>query len=126
MANMRTKVPEYDKLYAEIVAPILEQRSRLLLSDPKFMEGSLDKQRDMVRELKAEIKKDFDRILDVGGTEQQSLKLRRKLTTYGPADSRRRSKKRMQEMGVEGPMSEWTYQDLKMYENLIDSDKEFY
>ena len=126
MANMRTKVPEYDKLYAEIVAPILEQRSRLLLSDPKFMEGNLDTQRKMVRELKAEIKKDFDNILDVGGVEQQSLKLRKKLTTYGPADSRRRAKERMQEMGVEGPMSEWTYQDLKMYEALIDSDKEFY
>lgn len=125
MLNSRTKVPEYDKLYAELIAPIIERKAEVLLTDPKWINGSKDEQVKMANKLKAEAKKELNTLLEIQPNEQQHVIKRKKLMTQGDPIVRKMAKEEMAKRGVEGPMSEWTMRQLMEYENLIKLVEEY-
>lgn len=127
MANLRTKVPAYDKIYNTMIQPILDKHANALLNDKTFQKMPLDKQRTAIKDMVGKIKSELNSFVEnYGSTDGPAReKLRVKLYSYGTQEEKRRAKEFMKEKGVEGPMSEWTWQQLRMYEDYINFDKEY-
>ena len=47
--DMRTKLPEYDKIFNTAIAPLLEPKMNALLKDKKFLEGDIDTRRSLIK-----------------------------------------------------------------------------
>jgi hypothetical protein len=56
-ADSRSKVPMYDRLFNELLSPILERKARALLSDPKFVKGSNTYKRVKAKQILTEVRK---------------------------------------------------------------------
>lgn len=126
MANMRTKVPAFDKIFNTKVAPILEEEANKLLNDPKFLEANLNDQRDMVKRMRSSIRSQLKELMkDYGSEETQVETLRATLITKGGREAKINAKRFMKEQGVEGPMTEWTYRQLKEYEAYMDLQEKY-
>lgn len=126
MANMRTKVPEYDRIFNVMIEPILDRKAKELMSDPNFMNGTLDEQRSRVDAMERELRNDLNKLmLDYGDEKTATSRLRVKLHGLGSKEQKYRAKEFMKEQGVEGPMTEWTWEQLRMYEDFIELDREY-
>ena len=127
MANMRTKVPEYDKIYNTMIQPILDEKYNKFLGDSDFKKKPLDKQRQAIRDMVSEIKSELNSFIENYGSLEGTTKdkLRVKLMGLGSKEEKYAAKQFMKEQGVEGPMSEWTWKQLKMYEDFISFDREY-
>jgi len=48
--DMRTKIPEYDKVFNTTIAPVLEKRMNTLLKNKRFLEANIDERRKLIKE----------------------------------------------------------------------------
>ena len=127
MANQRTNVPAYDKLYNTMIQPILDKQANKLLNDPNFKKKSKEDQRIAVNTMIKDIKKDLNDQIEMYGSTKGSAaeKLRAKLYNFGSKEEKYKAKQYMKEKGVEGPMTDWTWNQLRMYEEFITFDREY-
>ena len=56
-ADSRSKVPMYDRLFNELLSPLLERKARALLSDSKFIKGSNTYKRVKAKQILTEVRK---------------------------------------------------------------------
>ena len=56
-ADSRSKVPMYDRLFNDLLSPILERKARALLSDQKFIKGSNSYKRARATKILEEVKR---------------------------------------------------------------------
>lgn len=126
MANSRTNNAAYDKLFNENFAPIFKREADKLLNDKEFLAMPLDKQRTRVQTVKNRVSKELKSLMEnYGDTETRKQSLIKKTLSKGTAEEKRRARAFMKEQGADGPMSEWTFKQLQMYNTYIDLEREY-
>ena len=126
MANSRTNNAAYDKLYAEMFAPIFNREAAKLLNNKEFLKMTLGEQRDVVEEKKRDIKAQMNVLMrDFGSPNTQKQYKLARIRNKGTAEQKRKARAFVEERGAEGPMAEWTMKQLEMYEQYIALDREF-
>lgn len=126
MANSRTNNAAYDKLYAEMFAPIFNREAAKLLNNKEFLKMTLGEQRDVIEEKKRDIKAQMNVLMrDFGSPNTQKQYKLARIRNKGTAEQKRKARAFVEERGAEGPMAEWTMKQLEMYEQYIALDREF-
>ena len=127
LANLRTNVPQYDKIYNTMIQPILDKHAATLIDDEAFKNASLADQRLKVKEMVGKIKTELNDFIKTYGSQEGNAReqLRVKLYNFGTVEEKVKAKEFMKEKGVTGPMTDWTWKQLKMYEDYINFDREY-
>ena len=115
-ANMRTKNPQYDKMYNTIIAPVLEDTAARLMRNDKFMKGSVAERRIM---LKAELTKVratvSDYMREASPPETFKQVMIKDARQKGSAEARSAAKKMMQRQGIDASISDYSYKELQLF-----------
>ena len=119
-ANMRTKNPQYDKMYNTIIAPVLEDTAARLMRNDKFMKGSVSERRIM---LKAELTKVratvSDYMREAAPTETFKQVMIKDARQKGSPEARSAAKKMMQRQGVDAGISDYSYKELQLFLEFV-------
>ena len=121
--DMRTKIPEYDKVFNTAIAPVLETRMNKLIKNKRFLEADIGERRKLVKEfvLNPTRKLIRDHLDSTSGTkyfERQKYKASQK----GDKFLREKAMKMMRERGVDvNEVRDFTsMRELMMFNSFID------
>ena len=128
-ADQRGKIPMYDRIFNESIAPMLEPRMSRLLKDERFTEGKglpagaslLQYRRDRVRHELQEARKETRNMLDYYENPGFMDRLRYKAYTKGTKEQQAEALKYMKRNGVSSTdVREFNFRELNMYNSYID------
>lgn len=128
-ADQRGKVPMYDRIFNESIAPMLEPRMTRLLKDKRFTEGQglakgaslLQYRRDRVKYELQQARKETREMLDYYENPGFIDRLRYKAYTKGTKEQQKEALKYMQRNGVSTTdVREFNFRELNMYNSYID------
>jgi hypothetical protein len=128
-ADQRGKIPMYDRIFNESLAPMLEPKMRTLLKDERFTEGKglpagaslLQYRRDRVRHELQEARKETRNMLDYYENPGFMDRLRYKAYTKGTKEQQAEAIKFMKRNGVSiTDVREFSFRELNMYNSYID------
>ena len=121
-ASERSQMAEYDKMFNSHLAPILEKATDKLIRDKRYVEGNTDVRKDMLRSTLREVKsKVREYTNEYAPGKERLLALRRKANMTGNKQLRKVAMDAMQEQyGIEVPISEMNYKELKFFMDYID------
>lgn len=121
--DMRTKIPEYDKVFNTAIAPVLETRMNKLIKNKRFLEADIDERRKLVKEfvLNPTRKLIRDHLDSTSGTkyfERQKYKASQK----GDKFLRQKAMEMMKERGIDvNEVRDFTsMRELMMFNSFID------
>ena len=121
--DMRTKIPEYDKVFNTAIAPVLETRMNKLIKNKRFLEADIGERRKLVKEfvLNPTRKLIRDHLDSTSGTkyfERQKYKASQK----GDKFLRQKAMDMMRERGVDvNEVRDFTsMRELMMFNSFID------
>jgi hypothetical protein len=121
-ASERTKMPEYDRMLNNMIAPVLEKRTQMLLNSDKFKKGNLNKKRimlkTMVTDVKAGVRKDVK--TGVIGIQGERISLAKKAMSMASREIREEAMKFFRDRyGVEADIEDMSYAELDLYIEYI-------
>ena len=119
-ADSRTKIPMYDRIFNESLAPMLEVKMKNLLKDKKFMKGDLQYKRDRVKYELQNARDEVRRALDYHENPGFMDRLRYKASMKGTAEQRKKAKEYLEENGVNADIKDYNFRELNMYNSYID------
>ena len=128
-ADQRGKIPMYDRIFNESIAPMLEPRMTRLLKDKRFTEGQglakgaslLQYRRDRVKYELQQARKETREMLDYYENPGFIDRLRYKAYTKGTKEQQKEALKYMQRNGVSTTdVREFNFRELNMYNSYID------
>lgn len=128
-ADQRGKIPMYDRIFNESIAPMLEPRMTRLLKDKRFTEGQglakgaslLQYRRDRVKYELQQARKETRDMLDYYENPGFIDRLRYKAYTKGTKEQQKEALKYMQRNGVSTTdVREFNFRELNMYNSYID------
>ena len=127
-ASERTKVPEYDKVFNTMVAPIMERELQRLIDTPSFKNGDLNARRQLlkkrVRNIKSYVRKRMEE--GHGGNENARLRMAAKISNVDKeikTDALRMAK---EQFGIDGKVEDMDYRELGIVQDYIDYLKDMY
>ena len=121
-ASERTKMPEYDRMLNNLIAPMLERRTQVLLDSPKFKSANLDKKRIMLREMVSTVKTGIRKKVRTGGAgaENKRIALAKKAATMGSKELRREANRFFKDKyNIEVDVEDMSFAELRVYINYI-------
>ena len=128
-ADQRGKIPMYDRIFNESLAPLLEPRMNALLKDERFMKGTnLQKGESLLQyrrsRVKEELRKARERtreMLDTYESPGYMERLRYKAYSKGTKEQQREAMKYMERNGVSAnDVRDFNFRELNMYNSYID------
>ena len=128
-ADQRGKIPMYDRIFNESIAPMLEPKMSRLLKDKRFTEGQglpkgtslLQYRRDRVKYELQQARKETRDMLDYYENPGFMDRLRYKAYTKGTKEQQAEALKYMQRNGVSTTdVREFNFRELNMYNSYID------
>jgi hypothetical protein len=128
-ADQRGKIPMYDRIFNESIAPMLEPRMTRLLKDERFTEGKglpagaslLQYRRDRVKYELQQARKETREMLDYYENPGFMDRLRYKAYTKGTKEQQAEALKYMERNGVSTTdVREFNFRELNMYNSYID------
>jgi len=125
-ASERSQIAQYDKVFNSYLAPMLERATDKLIRDKRFIEGDTDTRKQMLRTTLSEVKSTVRNYMkeDAPGKEQL-LALRRKATTHGNEQLRKKAMSAMKSrFKFDGTVSDMNYKELKFFMDYVDYLKE--
>ena len=128
-ASERTKIPAYDRMLNEVLAPQLERQTQRLLDSDRFKNANLDKRRTMLKKLVSDIKRDVrkDTARGVSGPEASRLRLATIANSRGSKEVRSEAMKVMKDrFGVEGTLEDFSFTELDIFIDFVDAIKDDY
>jgi hypothetical protein len=125
-ASERSQMADYDKVFNSHLAPILEKATDTLIRDKRYVEGDTDVRKEMLRGVLRETKaKVREYLREYAPGQTQLTAIRSKASEHGSKENRTRAKKAMKErFGIDAPVSEMTYKELKFFMDYVDYLKE--
>ena len=113
-ASERTKVPEYDKVFNTMVAPILEREVQRLLDTPAFKNGSLDDKRELLKQRVSNVKKMIRKRMEqgYGGNDTARLRMAAKLASKKKPIKNEAMKMAKEQFGIEGKLEDLEYREI--------------
>lgn len=121
-ASERTKMPEYDRMLNNLIAPMLERRTQTLLDDPKFKKANLDQKRIMLRDMVSTVKTGIRKKVRTGGAgaENKRIALAKKAATMGSKELRREANRFFKDKyNIEVDVEDMSFAELRVYINYI-------
>ena len=121
-ASERTKMPEYDRMLNNLIAPMLERRTQVLLDSPKFKSANLDKKRIMLREMVSTVKTGIRKKVRTGGAgaENKRIALAKKAAAMGSKELRREANRFFKDKyNIEVDVEDMSFAELRVYINYI-------
>ena len=128
-ASERTKIPAYDKAFNGIIAPVLEEQTRVLLNTPEFKDASLTGKRKMLKVVLADAKKFVRSEMESGylGEEPERLRLAAKASIKGSKEIRKEALKLMKDQyGIDGEVRDFNYNELDIFMEYIEYLEDIY
>ena len=121
-ASERTKMPEYDRMLNNLIAPMLERRTQTLLDNPKFKKANLDQKRSMLRNMVSTVKTGIRKKVKTGGAgaENKRIALAKKAATMGSKELRREANRFFKDKyNIEVDVEDMSFAELRVYINYI-------
>lgn len=122
-SSERTKIPAYDRMLNEVLAPELERQTQRLLDSEKFKEANLNKRRKMLKTLVSDVKRGIRKDVSLGsdGTESRRLRLATVASNKGSKEVRTEAMKYLkQSYGVEGDLKDLSFAELDVFIDFVD------
>jgi len=121
-ASERTKMPEYDRMLNNLIAPMLERRTQTLLDNPKFKKANLDQKRIMLRNMVSTVKTGIRKKVKTGGAgaENKRIALAKKAAAMGSKELRREANRFFKDKyNIEVDVEDMSFAELRVYINYI-------
>ena len=121
-ASERTKMPEYDRMLNNLIAPMLERRTQTLLDNPKFKKANLDQKRSMLRNMVSTVKTGIRKKVKTGGAgaENKRIALAKKAAAMGSKELRREANRFFKDKyNIEVDVEDMSFAELRVYINYI-------
>ena len=119
-ADSRTKIPMYDRIFNESLAPILEVKMSRLVKDKRFKEGDLEYKRGRLKYELTRAREEVRKSLDFNQNQSFMDRLRYKASVKGTKDQRAKTVKYLKTQGVEGRLEDFNFAEINMYNSYID------
>jgi hypothetical protein len=128
-ADQRGKIPTYDRIFNESIAPLLEPKMTRLLKDKRFTEGQglpegtslLQYRRDRVKYELSQARKETREMLDYYENPGFLDRLRYRASTKGSKEQQEEALKYMQRNGVSATsIRDFNFRELNMFNSYID------
>ena len=128
-ADQRGKIPMYDRIFNESIAPLLEPKMTRLLKDKRFTEGQglpegtslLQYRRDRVKYELSQARKETREMLDYYENPGFLDRLRYRASTKGSKEQQEEALKYMQRNGVSATsIRDFNFRELNMFNSYID------
>ena len=128
-ASERTKIPEYDKAFNTLLAPLLEVHTQRLLDTDAFKEASLTGKRRMLKRTISQLKSEVRSRMGEGytGGDNARLRLLAKANSKGNKEMRREAMALMKDTyNVSGSMDDLNIQELDLFIEYVDYLEDMY
>ena len=128
-ASERTKIPEYDKAFNTLLAPLLEVHTQRLLDMDSFKEASLTGKRRMLKRTISQLKSEVRSRMGEGytGGDNARLRLLAKANSKGNKEMRREAMALMKDTyNVSGSMDDLNIQELDLFIEYVDYLEDMY
>ena len=127
-ASERTKIPEYDKIFNNFLAPILEREMQVLLDNPTFKNANVTKQRGMVKSRLRQIKSEVRDHIRTGhlGEEESRLSYAAKIEGKPKETKREAMKMAKEQFGIDGKVEDMNFRELGIILEYVEYLEEMY
>lgn len=128
-ASERTKIPEYDKAFNTLLAPLLEVHTQRLLDTDAFKEASLTGKRRMLKRTISQLKSEVRSRMGEGytGGENARLRLLAKADSKGNIEMRREAMALMKDTyNISGSLDDLNIQELDLFIEYVDYLEDMY
>ena len=126
-ASERSEIPAYDKAFNNLLAPLLEKESRILLKDDTFINANLDRQRSMLKTSLRKVRKEVKEIMEASSGSSYVLRMRRSAVGKGRSkETRQAAKRHMKSKGYETSVRDMSVTELIHYMDYIKAYDEMY
>ena len=119
-ADQRSQVPKYDRVFNQILAPILEHKAGELLKDKRFLEGGSKYRRGRVENILKDARKLVMTTLDSPKNTSHIERQRYRAATKGTKEQKATAMEMMARQGVSADLRDFTYSELQMYTSYIE------
>ena len=115
-ANMRTKNPQYDKMYNTIIAPVLEDSAARLMKNDRFMKGSVSERRLMLKGELTRVRATVNEYMrEFSPPETFKQVMIKDARHKGSAEARSSARKMMKRQGIDASISDYTHKELQLF-----------
>jgi len=128
-ASERTKMPAYDRMLNEVLAPTLERNTQRLISSNKFKKAGLTERRSMLKSMLKEVKKAARTDAGDGslGANNQRLRLANLASKKGTKEIRREALGFMKRRySIDSPLEEFSFTELDVFIDFVDALEDNY
>ena len=128
-ASERTKMPEYDRIFNQTVAPVLERRMTGLLRDKRYVEGNSDVRKAMLKSELTAARKQVREFMKDNSSDPETriAALRRQANMNGNKELRREAMDAMKgRFNFAGSVDDMGYKELKWFMDYVDSLEDYY
>ena len=122
-ASERTKMPIYDRMLNEVIAPTLERNTQTLISSSKFKKAGLTERRSMLKSMLREVKKSARSDVEAGteGANGQRLRLANLASKKGNKELRREAMGFMKRVyKIDSPIEDFSFTELDIFIDFVD------
>lgn len=122
-ASERSNLPEYDRLFNEIIGPRLNEETERLERDPRYREGNIRTRQIMLRERLSRVRSEVRDFVSAGGAgyESEILSIRRQATRHGNKEQRSLAMEAMRDRyGFEGSINDMSVRELHFFMDYVD------
>jgi hypothetical protein len=127
-ASERTKVPAYDKLFNQVISPVLEQKTDALIRSDNFKNATLEGKRSMLRNIVSGVKSDTRKMMQKGylGGDSRRLRMAAKAMDV-PKGIRKEALEMLREQyNVEAEIADFSIAELDVFLEIADYLKDLY
>lgn len=119
-ADQRSQIPKYDRVFNQMLAPILEVEASQLLKDKRFLEGGAKYRRGRVENVLKEARKIVTTTLNNPKNSSNIERERYRAATKGTKEQKATAMEMMRGQGVDADLRDFTYTELQMYKSYIE------
>tara|TARA_B100000212_G_scaffold226623_1_gene172079 strand:- start:982 stop:4428 length:3447 start_codon:yes stop_codon:yes gene_type:complete len=127
-ASERTKIPEYDRVFNNFLAPILEREVQSLLDNPSFKNANVTQQRGMLKKKVSNVKREVRDHIRTGhlGEEESRLSYAAKIEGKPKETKREAMKMANEQFGIDGKFEDMNFRELGIILEYIEYLEEMY
>ena len=127
-ASERTRIPEYDRVFNDFLAPILEREVQSLLDNPAFKNANVTQQRGMLKKKVSNVKREVRDHIRTGhlGAEESRLSYAAKIEGKPKETKREAMKMANEQFGIDGKLEDMNFRELGIILEYVEYLEEMY
>tara|TARA_R100000234_G_scaffold115066_1_gene90707 strand:+ start:18 stop:3626 length:3609 start_codon:yes stop_codon:yes gene_type:complete len=120
-ADSRTKMPQYDRVFNSVIAPMLEVKMQKLVESKKFKEADVGSRRGQLKSLMSQSRDIIRDHLDATSGSDFMSRMRYLASKKGTKDHKAKAKKYMKnKFGITARLEDYSFRELNVYNSYID------